>query len=622
MDAARYVVDALERAGVRHVVVAPGSRSAPLVYALAEAQADNRITAHVRIDERVAGFTALGLALGAKAPAAIVTTSGTAVGNLLPAVMEANHAGVPLLVLSADRPEELRGTGANQTTFQLDLFGDHVRFATDVPAGIDPTSAVSTALTAALGRLEGIPAGPVQVNLAFRDPLTPALDGSEWERLLPVIEAPDAAAGIADELPLEAQTATDEDADDAVTSFAVSGAEAATEPGDGTGAEYLAAGSLQPFSSSSAGPSSSHRTVVVAGHGAGPEAEHFARMLGLPLLAEPSSNARFGPNAIGPYRMLLDKFGSESALPIERVVVFGRPTLSRQISTLLARTDLERALFVPTPVPWFEPGRRTELILTQWDQLLGFAGRGPEGWLEAWQQAGERGESALDAIVAGTGKDTVGRPEAGKLAAPSTLNGLQLARAVWETAQKDTGSILMLGSSNPVRDADLAGQPTVKNGADVHANRGLAGIDGTISTATGLALATGKTTRVLLGDVTFLHDSGALNIGPTEALPQIQVIVLNDGGGGIFSVLEHGKLAEAPNYTAAVERFFGTPHTANLGALAAAFGWSHVSVGTAAQLAKALAAPVLWPCVIEVVAAGRGDLRELHASIAEAIATS
>ncbi|MDD0859327.1 hypothetical protein NHF46_19600 [Arthrobacter alpinus] len=179
----------------------------------------------------------------------------------------------------------------------------------------------------------------------------------------------------------------------------------------------------------------------------------------------------------------------------------------------------------------------------------------------------------------------------------------------------------MLGSSNPVRDADLAGQPTVKNGAAVHANRGLAGIDGTISTATGLALATGKTTRVLLGDVTFLHDSGALNIGPMEALPQIQVIVLNDGGGGIFSVLEHGKLAEAPNYTAAVERFFGTPIRQVWGAgrclwLEPRFGRHR---GATRQGAGR---PVLWPCVIEVVASERADLRELHATIAEAIASS
>ena len=126
MDAARYVVDALERAGVRYVVVAPGSRSAPLAYALAEAEADGRMSVHVRIDERVAGFTALGLAQGSGTPAAVVTTSGTAVGNLMPAVMEANHSGTPLLVLSADRPEELRGTGANQTTVQLDIFGEQV----------------------------------------------------------------------------------------------------------------------------------------------------------------------------------------------------------------------------------------------------------------------------------------------------------------------------------------------------------------------------------------------------------------------------------------------------------------------------------------------------------------
>lgn len=572
MDAARYVVDALERAGVGHVVVAPGSRSAPLVYALAEAVADGRLSTHVRIDERVAGFTALGLALGSGAPAAVVTTSGTAVGNLLPAVMEANHAGIPLVVLSADRPEELRGTGANQTTQQLDLFGDHVRFATDVPAGIDPTSAISTALSAARGRLEGIPTGPVQVNLAFREPLTPALDGSEWERLLPVVDS--------QALPSPASPA---------------GSLAPVAPAEAPGsrpAEQL--------------PSSSHRTVVIAGHGAGPEAEHFARMLGLPLLAEPSSNARFGPNAIGPYRLLLDWFGPESATPIQRVVLFGRPTLSRQISRLLASPQLERALFLPKPVPWFEAGRRTELILTQWDQLVGFAGHGPDGWLQAWQEVAARAEAALDSVLDG---------------ASGSLTGPELARQVWAGAQRDAGSNLMLGSSNPVRDVDLAGRPTAANNVTAFANRGLAGIDGTVATATGIALSTGAATRVLLGDVTFLHDSGALNIGPTEQLPNLQVIVLNDAGGGIFSVLEHGILAQAPNYATAVERFFGTPHTVNLGALAAAYGWAHTLVGTTAELTAALAAPVTGCSIIEVTASREG-LRELHAHIASALKAS
>lgn len=578
MDSARYVVDALERAGVHHVVVAPGSRNAPLAYALAEAEADGRLTAYVRIDERVAGFTALGLALGSGEPAVVVTTSGTAVGNLLPAVMEANHAGIPLMVLSADRPEELRGTGANQTTVQLDLFGEHVRFATDVPAGTDPSSAIATAISATRGRLEGIPAGPVQVNLAFRDPLTPALDGSEWERLLPVVDAPEA-------LPA---------ADDGATGSAPIGA--------GTGGPEGAAGK-QPSTADPGAffPGSSHRTVVVAGHGAGPEAEYFARMLDLPLLAEPSSNARFGPNAIGPYRLLLEHFGPDSAQPIQRVVVFGRPTLSRHISTLLANTNLERALFVPRPVPWFDAGRRTELVLTQWDQLVGFAGYGPEGWLRAWQDAAATAEDGLDAVLA------------------AGLSGPATARAVWAVAQEDPGSILMLGSSNSVRDADLAGRPTPTNNAVVHANRGLAGIDGTISTATGLALATGKATRVLLGDITFLHDAGALAIGPTEQLPRLQVIVLNDGGGGIFSVLEHGALAQAPDYTAAVERFFGTPHTVNLAALAAAHGWSHTLATTTAELAAALGSPVMGPSVLEVAATDRTSLRGLHARIAKAL---
>ncbi len=568
MDAARYVVDALERAGVLHVVIAPGSRSAPLVYALAEAEADGRITTHVRIDERVAAFTALGLAQGSRTPVAVLTTSGTAVGNLMPAVMEADHSGTPLLVLSADRPEELRGTGANQTTVQLDLFGEHVRFATDVAAGMDPSSAIATALSAAQGRLEAIPAGPAQVNLAFRDPLTPALDGSEWERLLPVIDAHD--------LPTMASP---------------------SEPAR-----------VEPVMSR---PSTSHRTVVLAGHGAGPSAEYFARMLGLPLLAEPSSNARFGPNAVGPYTLLLEQFGGGAG--IERVVVFGRPTLSREVAKLLANAGVERALYLPRPVSWFEPGRRTELVLAQWDQLVGFAGFGPQGWLQSWQEAGQRAEIALDTVLAGQ-------------ASPGLVSGPAVARAVWETAQSDAGSNLMLGSSNPVRDVDLAGRPMVVDstgtgglpGATVFANRGLAGIDGTISTAAGIALATGAPTRVLLGDVTFLHDSGALLQGSREQEAELQIIVLNDSGGGIFSVLEHGKLAVSPDYAAAVERFFGTPHTVDIGALATAYGWRHTLVRSTAELAAALAPPVQGRSIIEV-AASREGLRELHETIRQAL---
>lgn len=548
MDSARYVVDALEQAGVRHVVICPGSRSAPLAYALAEAHADGRLSVHVRIDERVAGFTALGFAQGGGIPSAVVTTSGTAVGNLLPAVMEANHSGTPVLVLSADRPSELHGTGANQTTQQFDLFGEHVRFASDVAAGADPRSAVSTALSAARGRLDGVAAGPVQVNLAFRDPLTPALDGTEWEVIGPAL-----------------RPAPDEDA------------------------EMLLETTV---------PSHSHRTVVVAGDGAGAQAERFARLLGLPLLAEPSSNARFGPNAIGPYRLLIEQFAPSSAHPIERVVVFGRPTLSRPIAALLADSSLERALYVPDQVSWFEAGRRTELILTQWEQLVGFAGAGPAGWLELWQEAAQIAETSLSELLSA-----------------QQLGGPAVARAVWEASLEKSN--LMLGSSNPVRDMDLAGRPGVSS-PHVFANRGLAGIDGTIATATGIALASARPTRVLLGDVTLLHDVGAMLIGIGEVAPDLQVVVLNDFGGGIFDVLEHGALAQSPNYAAAVERFFGTPHTVKIGALALAYGWGHTEIRTLDELVEALAAPIEGRRVIEVQATRRG-LRDVHAKIREAL---
>ena len=381
----------------------------------------------------------------------MLTTSGTAVGNLMPAVMEANHAAVPLVVLSADRPDELRGTGANQTTIQPDLFGDHVRFAADVPAGASPERAVSTALSAATGAFDDIPPGPVQLNLAFRDPLVPA----EGEGL------PATAAR---------------------RRFRI-------------GAEPLVM-DLPPAS----GDLPERRTAVLAGHDAGPVAEAFARAHNLPLLAEPSSNARFGPNAVGPYRLLLEHFGPDAAQPIERVVLFGRPTLSRPVAALLARSDVQSALYQPVPVAWYEPGRRTELPLADLADLAEFAGRGPAAWLDTWLLAGSAAQHAVDQV----------------LAAEAAATGPSVASLVW----KHTRGQLLLGSSNGIRDVDLAALPAPEPAATVYANRGLAGIDGTISTATGLALGGRQETTVLLGDVTFLHDAGGLLLGAGEEVPR------------------------------------------------------------------------------------------------------
>ncbi|MGO4186282.1 2-succinyl-5-enolpyruvyl-6-hydroxy-3-cyclohexene-1-carboxylic-acid synthase [Pseudarthrobacter sp. TAF60_1] len=552
LEAARIAVEALVDGGVEYVVVSPGSRSAPMAYALAEASAAGRVELLVRIDERSAGFTALGLALSTGSPAAVLTTSGTAVGNLMPAVMEANHAAVPLVVLSADRPVELLGTGANQTTIQLDLFGEHVRFAADVPAGSSPLRAVETALSAATGAFSDLAPGPVQLNLGFRDPLVPA----------PGEQLPTAAGR---------------------QKFRI-----ATEP---------LTMNLPPAASSL----SERRTVVLAGHDAGPVAEAFARAHGLPLLAEPSSNARFGPNAVGPYRLLLQHFGPGSAQPIERVVLFGRPTLSRPVSALLARADVPSALYQPVPVAWYEPGRRTELPLESLADLAEFAGRGPSDWLDTWLLAGSAAQHALDGV----------------LAAEHAALGPAVGALVWGNARGQ----LVLGSSNGIRDVDLAGLPAAEPAATVYANRGLAGIDGTVSTATGIALGGRQETTLLLGDVTFLHDAGGLLLGPGEAVPDLRIVVLNDAGGAIFDLLEHGAVREAGGYTDAVERLFSTPHAVDLSALAAAYGVGHCAVSTTAGLAEALAAPIQGRSIVEV-RTDRVGLRDLHAHIRAAVSAA
>lgn len=550
--AARIAVGVLIDGGVQHVVVSPGSRSAPMAYALAEASAEGRMELLVRIDERSAGFTALGLALSTGSPAAVLTTSGTAVGNLLPAVMEANHAAVPLVVLSADRPEELRGTGANQTTVQPDLFGEQVRFAADVPAGSDPGRAIRTGLSAATGAFPELPPGPVQLNLAFRDPLVP----SPEEALPPAAERQRYRIG--------------------------------TEP------------LVMNLPPASAGLPE-RRTVVLAGHDAGPVAEAFARAHGLPLLAEPSSNARFGPNAVGPYRLLLEHFGPGTTMPIERVVLFGRPTLSRPVAALLARAEVPSALYQPVPVAWFEPGRRTELPLENLADLAEFAGRGTPEWLDTWLLAGSAAQHALDGI----------------LSENAAATGPSVGSLVW----KHSRGQLLLGSSNGIRDVDLAGLPAPEPAATVYANRGLAGIDGTISTATGIALGGRQDTTVLLGDVTFLHDAGGLFLGSGEEQPQLRIVVLNDSGGAIFDLLEHGAVRQAGTYGDAVERLFGTPHSVDLSALAAAYGVGHSVVGTTAGLGEALARPIEGRTIVEV-RTDRHGLRALHARIREAVAAA
>ncbi|WP_053206355.1 2-succinyl-5-enolpyruvyl-6-hydroxy-3-cyclohexene-1-carboxylic-acid synthase [Jiangella muralis] len=538
--AARTLVTELVRAGVRQVVLAPGSRSAPLAHALATASARGDLRLHVRIDERVAAFTALGLARVA-GPVAVVTTSGTAAANLHPAVLEASHAGVPLLALTADRPHELRGTGANQTTDQVRLFGSAVRFFADVPAPYgrpgedgDLRALLARAVAAAVGTRSGDP-GPVHLDLAYREPLVP-------------------------------------DGDDA---WPVPGALEVTEPVRPPEPVLLADGP---------------RTVVVAGDGAGPAARTFAEAAGVPLLAEPSSGARSGPNAVGPYRLLLGR--PELGGRVERVVVFGHATLSRPVSALLGGDGVEVMVVAGRDPDWIDAGNRAARVVS----AVTAPPSGDGEWLASWQRAAKAAQDAVDAVLA-----------AGPLTGPA------VAALVW--AARRPGEALVAGSSNPIRDLDLAAAPVLDDGAGpVLANRGLAGIDGTLSTATGVALGSDAPVRALVGDLTFLHDAGGLLVGPLEDRPDLQIVVVNDDGGGIFALLEHGDPAHADRF----ERVFGTPHGADLAALCAGYGVAHRLVTDAAALRSALAEPVTGRSLLEVPVA-RAALRDLHARLRAAV---
>ncbi|MBO4145786.1 2-succinyl-5-enolpyruvyl-6-hydroxy-3-cyclohexene-1-carboxylic-acid synthase [Kocuria rhizophila] len=592
---ATTVLRALAERGMRHLVVSPGSRSAPLAYAAAAAHATGALSVHVRIDERDAAFTALGVARSTGHPCAVLTTSGTAVGELLPAVMEASHAGVPVVVLSADRPPELRGTGANQTTRQPGLFSTFVRAEVDVlpPRGTGTEAEQRAEIDAALqpplavlvGDGETAP-GPVQLNIALRDPLYPVSD-EDHEHLK------DWAREVAAEL---RGTRSDGPSDLTAHPWSVLPepflpAGAPTDDASTDGAPTNAP--TAPLRNSGTASAPSH-PVVFAGDGAGRAAARFAREHGIPLLAEPSSNAREG-EAIASYESLLD---TTLGRQIDIVVLVGRPTLSRAVSALLRRPGVQVVAVRPEPAPWFEPGRRPETEVRGFAEAASAVGTVAEGWLGAWREAGDAADAAVLRYADGQ----------------EQLTRLHVARAVWDASCRD-GSVLVVGSSTVVRDVDLVAR--ADSPVPVIANRGLAGIDGTVATAFGVGLGTGRPVRAVMGDLTFLHDAGGLLVGPGEQVPDAHLVVVNDSGGGIFQTLEHGGLGLDERYTAAVERFFGTPHRAGVAQLCAAYSVEHVRVDTVEDLTAALAEPVGGRRVIEVPVS-RETLRDVNAAARQA----
>lgn len=580
-DAAAALLTALVASGVEHVVLSPGSRSQALALVAAELERQGRIRLHVRIDERVAGFTALGIGRESRMPAAVVCTSGTAVANLLPAVLEAHHSGVPLLLLTADRPPELRGVGANQTTRQPGLFAPSVRLDADVavPDAVDDDgsseqSAVLRALAAeavdaARGRA-GRPAGPVHLNLPYREPLAGELPS--W------------------------LTAADEPAP----------AEEAPDAGEPSGALYQGGGGIGDAEDTSAdepphplprGP----RTVVIAGADAGPAAEELAHVGGWPLVAEIVSGARFGRHVVHGYRALLRD--PELGGAVERAVVFGHPTLSREVTALLSRDDVEVVAVRGPGEPLNLNGatRTVDAVLVERDGLE------QDGVDRAWLGAWMRASAAAVVDLAPPAPDAAGLASAvpqerlGAIAAEvavlrAPLDRAALVDAVWRATWPHDR--LVFGSSRLVRVADavLGGKKV-----PVHANRGLAGIDGTVATAIGVAVASqaagrAGVTRVLLGDLALLHDIGALLLPAAETEPRVQIVVGNDGGGTIFDGLEVAGVAGAE----AMQRVLYTPQTARLEQLALAYGWEYHRATTRSALDQLLTAPAGGRQLIEV----------------------
>lgn len=550
-ELALAVLQQLWLGGVRDVVLAPGSRSAPFALALDAADRAGDLRVHVRVDERSAGFLALGLTTGSRRPVAVVTTSGTAVGNLLPAVMEARHTGRRVIVVSADRPDRLRGTGANQTTDQAAIFGTFAP-CHDITALVPGAELDELVAQACSGP------GPTHLNIQ--------LDGA----LLPTDPDPDSWWLRPDERP--ATTATAGHHDPAPAEVVRRGGSA---PGVEASVSVRTDGEQLPL-----GP----RTVVVAGDDAGPAARLLAQAADWPLVAEPTSGARIGRQALRTGRLLLTT-GLRDA--VERVVVIGHPTLSRPVTSLISDPAVEVLSVRGRDGVATDPGRVARVL----DVVPRVDGPDDAAWFAAWRTADERLSALIDAGLAAPHGDSSRPPGNG------SLSPLDVAAVVGAAVAADT--TLVVGSSNPVRDLDVMATPWTPNEHRfVVGNRGLAGIDGMVSTAVGVALGRPRAARSIayLGDLTFLHDTNGLLMGRGERRPDLTFVVLSDDGGAIFSTLEQGD----GRYARAFERVFATPHGTDLAALCAAHHTAYERVEDLGRLAAALAESPTGTRVLEV----------------------
>jgi 2-succinyl-5-enolpyruvyl-6-hydroxy-3-cyclohexene-1-carboxylate synthase len=539
---ATVLVDELIRDGLSDAVLAPGSRSAPLALALHAALLEERVRLHVRIDERSAAFLALGIAKRSGRPVAIVCTSGTAAANFHPAVIEAHESGVPLIVLTADRPPELRGTGANQTIDQVKLYGSAVRWQCEVGTPEERPGMVvywrSLASRAWAAAQEPDP-GPVHLNLAFREPLIPSGGEAAWCE------------------PLD---------------------------GDLTGA-WTKVRAATPGSVLHVPPT--RRGVLVVGDGAANVKRYVAAasMAGWPVLSEPTGGARYGDHALSSYHFLLGVPEFVERHPPEVIVTLGKPGLSRPLLSFLRRAD-EHIVVAPSLARWPDPVRSATQVAQEVEIPVV---AGDDAWLKSWRVADAAAAAAADAVLDATPEVTEPR----------------LARDL--VAALPGGALLLAASSMPVRDVDQLMRP--RRGVRIIANRGASGIDGLVSTAIGAALAHSGPAYALLGDLAFLHDQNGLVLGPGEARPDLAIVVVNNAGGGIFSLLPQAGL------TGPFERVFGTPHEVDLAYVAAAHGLPYTPLETMSKLPKAIAGA--GPRIVEA-RTDRAANAALHVRLREA----
>lgn len=537
------MVDELVRCGMKDACLAPGSRSTPMALALAK---NASLNLHVCIDERSAGFLALGIAKSSRRPVALLTTSGTATANLLPAVVEAHLSAVPLLLLTADRPPELRDTGAGQAIDQIKLYGDYVRWFAEVGVPEPREGSVQfwrSMACRAWAHCIHRPAGPVHLNLAFRDPLVPVADeagfpfstegrsdGRPWHRFpLPLNEP---SPGLISEVAGEISTAK--------RGLVVAGF-----------SEWC------PVAAPSVQGSANGRDPAAAGR--------LASHLGWPLLAEATSGARLGFPAISTYDALLRHVPFAQAHRPDLIIRIGSIGLSRALNQILDHSVKQITVYNGPFVP--DPRRSSSTIIcadpaSTCDELVRQAESNPAGgWLEGWIEAEGLARSEIDRL----------------LDLQPTINEPVLARdlAGW----LPEGGNLVAASSMPIRDLDWYMRP--RDNLKLFANRGANGIDGFVSTVLGIALAADGYTAALCGDLSLLHDQNGFLLAANNPV-HAAFVVANNNGGGIFSFLPQA--ADEAHF----ERLFGTPHNLDLKALSGVYGLRHTLVETPSDLAPAL----------------------------------